>query len=233
MDKQTIQARYITKTDEQIAQLAQTAYHLTPLARSVLAEEIERRSLKCSMAIVPNNETTETQTTWSMLSDTTSEPAGRREYHDALKVFYITKSSMRQKAYFFWFLGILSLLLLLIAAKFLLFMLGIILISLGYFFWNGGSSIAQLVLYPDYLLFIQSSNNPKRYKDAYNMFIDHNFSRVNASEIAAIVRLNEFTNVSTIAIRIKDYPNPVPLLLIGNRREINEIYDLLKSTYEK
>lgn len=231
MEKQTLQARYGAKTDEQLAQLAQTAFQLTPLAQSVLAEEIKKRSLGASITLVTKDATEEAQTTLLVFSDTTQKPAGWKEYKGALKVFYISKASMRPASYLSWFLGAVCLLLLLINAKFLVFFAGIAFILLGYYFWNISGRVAQLVLYPDYLLFIPASNIPKNYADFYHAFIDREFSRVEAKEITEIIRLNEFFNLVAIAIRIKGHPNPIPLLLQTSGREADDIYEWLNSTY--
>ncbi|NRB50000.1 MAG: hypothetical protein HRU41_20155 [Saprospiraceae bacterium] len=232
MNKEALADRYRAMNDTQLEKLAKESYKLTPLAIHVLIEEVQKRGLDLSISAIVNREEPQNNKRPERAVFSGDITIAAEEYQDALKVFYIKKKTLAWRSYLLYTFGVALLAVQIIDYNKLLLFIGFSLIFVGYLLMSSADKIPQLVLYPDYLLFIPSSNKVKhQYADVYNMFINPNFSQVSKEDILDVIKLDEFTNSAAIAIQVAAQKKMIPLLLIIKRSEVNDIYNLLKETY--
>ena len=229
MNNEELANRYRQMSDLRLEKLANEAYKLTPNAQEILTQELNRRGMELSLSASDNNAKLKKDAQTVNLGIDTG--AGE-EHKDALKVFYIKEKTLKWRAYLLLILGGLALASQLLVFHAAVFVIGVGIIFFGYYLLQSGDEIPQLILYPDYLLFIPSSNNVRSgYADVYKMYINQNFSRINKSSIVEIVKLNQFVNAAPLAIRVEGNEKPIPLLLVLSGNEVDEIFDLLTETY--
>lgn len=232
MNKEELVSRYRQMSDDRIEQLASESHKLTPVALAVLGEEMKRRGIHSTTTAAASNDADTNVDHSDAIDLNVLMDTALKEYEDAVKVFYIKETSLKWRANALLIFGVLVLATQIVQLQPVLLVLAVVLLFFGYYLRTSGDEIPQLILYPDYLLFIPSSNKLKnRYADVYKMYINQEFTRINKSEIIEIIKLEQFTNSSPIAIQAKGIETPIPLLLVLSENEVNEIHDQLKAVY--